>query len=432
MTHLLSFLEHYSHMQRLQDKAQEYRDRLRREEAKGKKQRRGLRRVCKQELRDKMKLIENLQDIINEQEALVRKLQPGGSPHSEDSPYPDLSPYSEDAPSPGRSPYSEDSPFPSGSLRLDSSARCSSTPFSGVRRLVESISTLQTERSKLASEVEATKVDMEHGETEKKQLSANFQIQIQKLKERIEEREEELNQLRMETGVTDSEKRIQHLSLENESLKQNLSVTQGLLQQLSSLPLQPSPQLLKENQDLRSKVQDLEGSLQHKLEQLLGLETQMSNMQWRNEGELRQLMDRMRGLQLEFEQYRDRPAQIQYVTQQVEVDSAGTLKSLQDSEQTNRQLLDQLSRQGEHFSKLEQQLSGSQETSSELKYKILLYETEIGKLREELLLKISQLEASKDEAVREASESSEEHLQELRQQFTGNPGVNTQRGRISE
>ncbi|GCB84520.1 hypothetical protein scyTo_0025242, partial [Scyliorhinus torazame] len=78
MTHLLSFLEHYSHMQRLQDKAQEYRDRLRREEAKGKKQRRGLRRVCKQELRDKMKLIENLQDIINEQEALVRKLQPGG------------------------------------------------------------------------------------------------------------------------------------------------------------------------------------------------------------------------------------------------------------------------------------------------------------------------------------------------------------------
>ncbi|GCB82511.1 hypothetical protein scyTo_0022916, partial [Scyliorhinus torazame] len=170
---------------------------------------------------------------------------PKGSPHSEDSPYPGLSPYSEDSPSPDRSPYSEDSPFPSGSLRLDSSARCSSTPFSGVRRLVESISTLQTERSKLASEVEATKVDMEHGETEKKQLSANFQIQIQKLKERIKEREEELNQLRMETGVTDSEKRIQHLSLENESLKQNLSVTQGLLQQLSSLPLQPSPQLLK-------------------------------------------------------------------------------------------------------------------------------------------------------------------------------------------
>ncbi|XP_078062946.1 kinesin-like protein KIFC3, partial [Mustelus asterias] len=290
---------------------------------------------------------------------------------------------------------------------------------SGVRRLVESINALQTERTKLMNEVESIRLDVEHGENEKKQLSTNFEFQIQQLKEQINEREEELNQLRIESGVTDSEKRIQHLSLENDSLKQNLSVTQSLLQQLSSLPLQPSTQLLKENKELRSKVQDLEETLQQRLEQLLQLETQMSKMQWRNEGEVRQLVDTMRGLQLEFEQHRERTPEIQYVTQHVEVDSARTLNSLRDCEQRNRQLLDQLSTQGEQFSKLEQQLQGSEETSSQLKYKILVYETEIGKLRQDLLLKIGQLEASKDQAVKEAAECSEEHLEELRQQFTG-------------
>lgn len=46
-------------------------------------------------------------------------------------------------------------------------------------------------------------------------------------------------------GATDSEKRVLCLSAENESLKQNLSVTQGLLQQLSAIPSQSSSMLIK-------------------------------------------------------------------------------------------------------------------------------------------------------------------------------------------
>ncbi|XP_067872250.1 kinesin-like protein KIFC3 isoform X2 [Heterodontus francisci] len=413
MSHLLSFLEHYSHMQRLQDKAAEYRARLRSEEAKSKKQRKVLRRVCKQELRDKLHLIENLQDIINEQETLLLKLQTKGSPCPEDSSCPTSSPCPEDSPCPTDSQCPEDSPCPTNSPFFGL------PPSMGVQRLVESINTLQSERTKLVNEVQSIKMEVEHGENEKKQLLDHFEFQIHNLKEQIRQREEELTQLRIERGVTDSEKRIQHLSIENESLKQNLGVTQGLLQQLSTIPLQPSAQLLKENEDLRSKVHLLEGSLQQKLEQLLRLETQMSNVQWRKEEQVRQLEERMRGLQLELHRYQDRPAEIQYITQQVEVDSPATLKSLQECEQRNRQLLDQLSIQGEQFSKLEQQQRDSQQTSSELKFKIMVYEAEIQKLREDLLQKISQLEASKDEAVREASECSEEHLDQLRQQFTG-------------
>lgn len=46
-------------------------------------------------------------------------------------------------------------------------------------------------------------------------------------------------------GATDSEKRVLCLSAENESLKQSLSVTQGLLQQLSTIPSQSSTMLIK-------------------------------------------------------------------------------------------------------------------------------------------------------------------------------------------
>lgn len=46
-------------------------------------------------------------------------------------------------------------------------------------------------------------------------------------------------------GATDSEKRALCLSAENETLKQSLSVTQGLLQQLSSIPSQSSTMLIK-------------------------------------------------------------------------------------------------------------------------------------------------------------------------------------------
>lgn len=46
-------------------------------------------------------------------------------------------------------------------------------------------------------------------------------------------------------GVTDSEKRVLCLSAENESLKHSLTVTQGLLQQLSVIPSQSSSVLIK-------------------------------------------------------------------------------------------------------------------------------------------------------------------------------------------
>lgn len=46
-------------------------------------------------------------------------------------------------------------------------------------------------------------------------------------------------------GATDSEKRIHNLAVANEGLKQSLALTQGLLQQLATVPAQPPALLVK-------------------------------------------------------------------------------------------------------------------------------------------------------------------------------------------
>uniref|UniRef100_A0A8C5KAX0 Kinesin-like protein n=1 Tax=Jaculus jaculus TaxID=51337 RepID=A0A8C5KAX0_JACJA len=53
--------------------------------------------------------------------------------------------------------------------------------------------------------------------------------QLEELRQQLEQQEEELSRLRLGVGVTDSEKRVQHLTLENEALKQSLSLTRDLL-----------------------------------------------------------------------------------------------------------------------------------------------------------------------------------------------------------
>ncbi|XP_029448091.1 kinesin-like protein KIFC2 isoform X3 [Rhinatrema bivittatum] len=388
MSHLISFLEHYSQMQRLQEKALEYRAKLHQEESRRKKQLRVLKRAYRQRMRDKASLIENLEGIICEQQNVVEKL------HSGEQRGRKLSPAGPLFPSPSVSPI-------------------------GIHRLVESVSALQGERTQLKEEIVGLKREMEDREKEKQQLAGSFHLQIQELKERIQEREEELSQLKMETGVTDSEKRVQNLTVENEGLKQSLNVTQGLLQQLSTVCKQPSALLVQENEDLRSKVQRLESCLQQKVEQLVRLEGQMDTLQWRKEEEVLRLDDRIRGLQLSLDTERLRPPDIQYVTKTVEVESPTMLKSLAEAEDRNRGLLEQLSNQSERCQRLEDQLRGSEGLTSGLRLKISAYESEIETLKKGLLQEISHLEAQKEEAIKEASECSEQHLHQLREQFSG-------------
>ncbi|XP_042321929.1 kinesin-like protein KIFC2 [Sceloporus undulatus] len=381
MSHLLSFLEHYSQLQQLQEKAGEYRSRLRKEESRRRKQLRGLKRACRQRVKDKLILIESLERIISEQQGLLEKMH--------------------------------------GGVKLPSACLLYPVAPAGVHQLVESINVLQGERSQLEEEVVGLRQQAEQREKEKERLAGSFHHQIQHLKQQIQEREEELARLRMGTGITDSEKRIHNLTVENEGLKQSLTITQGLLQQLATVSAQPPALLVKENEDLRTKVQRLETTLQQKVEELVGLEAQMDRLQWRKEEEVRHLDERLRGLQLSLEAQKSCPPEIQYITQTVEVDSPQTLQAVAEAEEQNRALMEQLSCQVEQCQQLTEQLHSSEEVAAGLRHKISAYESEIAGLHQELLCEINQLEARKEEAVREASQCSEQHLQHLRQQLAG-------------
>ncbi|KAK9513709.1 hypothetical protein VZT92_027221 [Zoarces viviparus] len=373
MSHLLSFLEQYSHFQQLQQQADQYRVQLKRHRVQHRRQMKALRASYRQRLRDKSSIISSLEEAFSQQQT--------------------------------------PSPLSEGESSSDAGTQA------GVHRLVESLYGLQGERSQLRGELRLLHSQLELNEKDRHSRIQAFQQQIDELKSCIEEREEELSRLRTATGATDSEKRVLCLSAENDSLKQNLSVTQGLLQQLSTIPSQSSTMLIKENENLRSRVQQLEMSLQQRAEQLSQLERQSEQSEWRRGEELRKREDRVRELQLELDRERGKEPVVKYVTQTVEVESPTTLKQLTKARQKNELLSDKLSNQNERCKQLEEHIRKSDEYSCNLQHKIAAYEREISKLREDLLKEIGHLEEKKEEAVKAAATCSAEHFQNLQEQF---------------
>ncbi|XP_018596147.2 kinesin-like protein KIFC3 [Scleropages formosus] len=369
MSHLLSFLEQYAHLQQLQQQAEQYRLQLQRRRVRHRRQVKALRASYRRRLRDKSSVISTLEEAISQQQS--------------------------------------------------EGDRAASGFQAGLHKLVESLCGLQGERSQLRGELRLLHAQLEQKDQDRHVRAQAFQQQIEELKKHIAEREDELARLRTESGVTDSEKRVLCLSAENESLKQSLTVTQGLLQQLSVLPSQSSCVLLKENETLRSRVQQLESSLQQRGDQLSYLERRSEQSEWQRCEELRRREERLRELQLELDKERSKEPVVKYVTQTVEVESPATLRQLAEAKEHNELLTEKLASQSKKYRQLEEQLRCSDEVSGNLQRKIIAYEVEIEKLRGELLKEIGHLEERKEEAVKAAAECSEQHLQNLQEQFTG-------------
>ncbi|XP_032078244.1 kinesin-like protein KIFC2 [Thamnophis elegans] len=379
MLQLFSFLERYSQLQQLQEKAGEYRSRLHWQEGRWRRQMRGLKRAYQQRVKDKLSVIQSLEAIILEQQGLLEKVQAGSKP-----------------PSPG--------------------LLCPVAPR-GLQQLVESLTALQGERSHLAEEVVGLQRRVEEREREKQQLAKSLHHQIQGLKQQIRaQEEEEQEQLRLGRGVTDSEKRIHNLTVENEGLKQSLQLSQGLLQQAAAISAQPSALMATENEALRHKVLQLEASLQQKVGELMCLEGRMDQLQWRREEEVRQLDEQLCGLRLPPQSQKSPPPEVQGLQAGP---SSQALEALANAEAQNRALMQQLSSQVQRCQQLAEQLQSSEGAAAALQHKISAYEKEVSGLRRELLLEIRQLEEQKEAAVQEASREAEESAQPMRKQLAG-------------
>ncbi|XP_029325506.1 kinesin-like protein KIFC2 isoform X3 [Mus caroli] len=116
--------------------------------------------------------------------------------------------------------------------------------------------------------------------------------QLEELRQQLEQQEEELSRLRLGVGVTDSEKRVQHLTLENEALKQSLSLTRDLLLHWGPGPL---PRL---SQEEAGALLELQGQLQEAQDTTEALRVQLGAQELQLQG----LRGALRQLQQETEQ----------------------------------------------------------------------------------------------------------------------------------
>ncbi|NP_001403225.1 kinesin-like protein KIFC2 isoform X2 [Mus musculus] len=115
--------------------------------------------------------------------------------------------------------------------------------------------------------------------------------QLEELRQQLEQQEEELSRLRLGVGVTDSEKRVQHLTLENEALKQSLSLTRDLLLHWGPGPL---PRL---SQEEAGALLELQGQLQEAQDTTEALRVQLQQETEQNcRQELQQVHGQLAGL----------------------------------------------------------------------------------------------------------------------------------------
>ncbi|XP_075861030.1 kinesin-like protein KIFC2 isoform X2 [Microcebus murinus] len=133
--------------------------------------------------------------------------------------------------------------------------------------------------------------------------------QLEELKLQLEQQEEELGRLRLGVGATDSEKRVQHLTLENEALKQSLSLTRDLLLHWAPGPLARAPQeeaeALVELQGRLQEAQDTTEALRVQVGtrprlgaqemQLQGLQGALQQLQQEAEQNCRRELQQMHG-----------------------------------------------------------------------------------------------------------------------------------------
>ncbi|XP_045148165.1 kinesin-like protein KIFC2, partial [Echinops telfairi] len=126
--------------------------------------------------------------------------------------------------------------------------------------------------------------------------------QLEELKQQLEQQEEELGRLRLGVGATDSEKRVQHLTLENEALKQSLSLMQELLLRWgpgpSSRDLQPQAAwILPDQQEETEALVELQRRLQEAQATTEALRIQLQQETEQNcRQELQQVHEQLAGL----------------------------------------------------------------------------------------------------------------------------------------
>ncbi|KAM8786286.1 kinesin-like protein KIFC2 isoform 2-T2 [Rhynchonycteris naso] len=166
-------------------------------------------------------------------------------------------------------------------------------PESGVQPLTPAGPTTQEESPSLSPRDEAQgqhPVQLQEDQRAWQRLEHLILGQLEELRQQLDLQEEGLGQLHLGVGATDAEKRVQHLTLENEALKQSLVFTQDLLRHWSPGSPTRTPQEEAEALvELQGQLREAQGATEALRVQLGVQEVQLQGFR----GALQQLQQEM-------------------------------------------------------------------------------------------------------------------------------------------
>ncbi|XP_066569732.1 kinesin-like protein KIFC3 isoform X2 [Amia ocellicauda] len=381
-------------VQSLQEKVCEFQARLRSEEATRKLQLQRLRQSHEQHVHEKLSLIRSLQEVVREQEAQLHKGEASGGRRSS----------------------------------------LGSRPGPSVQRLVESLNSVQEERSQLQEELYLTQDRLCCRESEQQAVIGRLRSQVEDLKEKLLDQAQEVNRLRSELGATDLEKHLEILVSENELLKQELSACQERLRDIQEVrsvctDCQHSQdaeslrsQLAQREVEVREKerqLAELERGLEEKAGQVTQLEMRLEDSRREKDEMEEQLGHKLRDCQHTLARQAAKPPHVKYITKTVEVESAQSKQAMSEAQTRNQALQEQLGAHRQLIRQLEQQLYDSQRTSSQLRSQILAYEGEMERTQGQLEAEMQSLEEEKNRVIEEAFIRAESEMKAVHENLAG-------------
>ncbi|RXM99676.1 Kinesin-like protein KIFC3 [Acipenser ruthenus] len=359
-------------IQALQEKVCQFQARLRSEEASRKLQVQLIQKAHEQNVHEKLALIKSLQEVVCEQESELRK----------------------------------------GNGTAGRRSSLGSRPAPSVQRLVETLTSTQEEKNRLQEDLLSAQERLCSRESEQQALICRLQDQVEDLKEKLLDQAGEVNRLRLELGATDLEKHLEILESENEQLKQELSASQSSLQELQGA--RSGCVDCQHNQDLRAGLAQLEAEVRQKERRLAELQQSLE----RKANQVSELNRQLEDSQQEREDLEDRLRDCQQALAK-QATQVPQVKALSEALSRNQYLQEQVGMQRQLLRELEQQLQDSQNTATQLRKQIMLYESEIERTQGELVDEMQCLEEEKNRVIEEAFVRAESEMKAVHQNLAG-------------
>ncbi|CAH1774176.1 unnamed protein product [Owenia fusiformis] len=368
----------------LSDKNKQYRTRLQKEETNKKQQIKIMRKTHESHLQDKMLLISNLEDVIQEQEAKIMQLE--------------------------------------AELIGDTSQE-SRRPISSTVKLIEQLKQHQQEKADFMGQLLNAQNELANFKDSPTASGDTLKSIVSRLEAENKELQEEVVRLgsMQNTGTTDTEKQLQKLEIETDQLQQELREARNI-----------KPQVIREIQTDTAQIKRLETKIDDQQKEIFRLEselksrcTELKQAETRHYGKLQGVSEEkskiereLRQLRVELTTLQAKPPEVVTKIERVEVESKKDRISLEKSIQDNTKLQGELSELQQLYKNSQAKLVHEQGEVKKLNTKLDDYGKEMQLVQQEMEAEINRCQQEKQEAVLRAQRQADQKMETLNANFT--------------